>query len=265
MNIVNGLNALEQAMIQLKADASSKPHFIQTLLTSEVYFEGRQEGDSFRIYEQNRSDGSQIIDLYTNEQLLRQAEGVNPDYCAHFNAATLLMLLKDQAFFVSLNHGTPDEMTFTPSEVKVMLGLSLPVDDEALGMPIAVKPLKRYPKELVRPIAAVCQRFKSAQAAYLGLVDDGGAGDTPACLVLIIDTAPSDDMAQMKVDLFDVTIELTKTLKIQMRLEFNEPNSSDDDLSNAFVQQAQPFYVQSKSNQWRKKLGLPPSITAQTF
>ena len=251
-------------MIQLKADASSKPHFIQTLLTSEVYFEGRQEGDSFRIYEQNRSDGSQIIDLYTNEQLFRQAEGVNPDYCAYFNAATLLMLLKDQAFFVSLNQGTPDEMTFTPSEVKVMLGLSLPVDDEELGMSIAVRPLTQYPKELVRPIAAACQRFKSAQAAYLGLVDDGGAGDTPACLVLVIDTAPSDDMAQMRTDLFNVAVELMKSLEVEMRVDFHDHNSSMDDIAKVIVQQTQPFYVQSKSNQWRRRLGLPPSIAAKT-
>ena len=141
MSILNGRNALEQAMIQLKADASSKPHFIQTLLASDVYFEGRQEGDSFRIYEQNLSDGSQIIDLYTSKRLLLQAEGVNPKYCQCFNAAMLLTMLKDKSCSISLSHDTPDEMTFTPYEAQVMLGVMPQIDDELLVEQVVVRPV----------------------------------------------------------------------------------------------------------------------------
>lgn len=264
MSILNGGNALEQAMIQLKADASSKPHFIQTLLTSDVYFEGRQEGDSFRIYEHNLSDGSQIIDLYTSKRLLLQAEGVNPAYCQCLNAAMLLTMLKDKSCLISLNHATPDEMTLTPCEVQVMLGIMPQIDDEPFDEQTAVRPVQTVSKEWALPLAAVCQRFKSARAAYLGVVDVGGRDDALPCVLLVIDTLPSDDLAQMKDDVLDVAMELSKTLKIVMRVAFNEPSSSDDDIAKLFVQQTQPFYVKSKSNQWRRRLGLPPAISVQT-
>ena len=264
MSILNGRHALEQAMIQLKADASSKPHFIQTLLSSDVYFEGRQEGDSFRIYEQNLSDGSHIIDLYTSKRLLLQAEGVNPEYCQCFNAGMLLTMVKDKSCLISLNHATPDEMIFTPCEVQVMLGIIPQSDDELLGEQVVVRPVQTFSKEWALPLAAVCQRFKSAQAAYLGVVDDGGRADALSCALLVIDTTPSDDLAQMKDDVLDVAMELSKTLKIDMGVAFNESSSSDDDIAKLLVQQTQPFYVKSKSNQWRKRLGLPPAISVQT-
>ena len=253
-------------MIQLKADPSSKPHFIQTLLSSEVYFEGRQEGDSFRIYDQNRSDGSKIIDLYTNEHLLRQADGVNPDYCAHLNAFTLLMLLKEQNFFVSLNHTTSNEMTFTPDEVRVMLGV-VPVHEEELDVSVAVKILKQYPKEWVQPIAAVCQRFKSARAAYLGVMDNQDQENTPLCVLLLIDMASSNERETLKTDLFNVSIELLKTRNVEMKILFHEQDDkhSSDDFVTQLMEQTEPFYIQSKANQWRQRLGLPPTIAAKTI
>jgi hypothetical protein len=255
---------LERLMLQAFRDPAYRAVLIHALKNSTVFVEGRIEGGNTRLYDWRRSDGSRIIDVYTSEELLRQADGVNQQYCMRLRG---LQLASVQGCAIGLS-SADCTIEFDGAEFDLW-NAPVTVSDRAYPQnhrPMRLQLLTAYPDQWVRPLAKWLYHADGAQAAYLGLLEPvSGVAADRLHVLLAVRVAAREDGLKMESELFNQATMMAEKNGCHMTVRLIDGSEASDDLALCLTEHAQPFYIRSAVNQWRRRLGLSPALAVKTL
>lgn len=195
-------NDLERALMRATNDPAARPHFLQTLLESDLYViqEGIEaprehtsttltKGQTLRIASMEH-EGKRYLVMFTSVPRISAVVDQEVSYVG-MNARKLLTLTRGAD--IALNPGSEYGKIFDAHEVAVMLGDELGAERRTTekDTQVMIGQPRNYPRELADALARFFERRKEVRRAWLAHFYNP-ADEAPPHTLLVVDAEVTD-------------------------------------------------------------------------
>lgn len=252
---------LEKALRLAADDPVQRPEFYRLLIESPVYVLGDAgewsgartlaPGETVRIQNWTRDDGSPVIPFFTSLAALRKAIEAESSYM-ELPARSLFEMTKGATLV--LNPKAAYGKEFLPGEIAALLsnGVNRVAEQRVTTKPTHVllgQPAE-YPEEMVAALKSLFAKRNNVKAAYLAQMHDPSHDDEPH---LVVGVEADGDIEQI---LRDAGVVAGDTAPGGKPLDLYRVERGDRGLSQYFIRQVKPFYERAWSGKLKTLLGI---------